>query len=121
MKTLLCTLILALSAATAFAADVTGKWPGTFTPEGQEAQPALIVLKQTGDTLTGTGGPDENQQWPIANGKIDGDKVTFDLNAPNNMVLKMSLVLDGDKLKGEMSMSREGQTMKAKLDLAKAK
>jgi hypothetical protein len=37
------------------------------------------------------------------------------------MMLKMSLVLEGDHLKGEITMSRDGQTMKAKLDVAKAK
>jgi hypothetical protein len=122
MKTLVCTLLLALSAMTAMAADVSGKWPGTFTPDGQqEGQPALVVLKQTGDAITGTAGPDENQQWPISNAKMDGDKLSFDVTANNGMMLKMSLVLEGDHLKGEITMSRDGQTMKAKLDVAKAK
>src|SRR6476469_4505305 len=105
MKTLVCTLLLALSAMTAMAADVSGKWPGTFTPDGsQEGQPALVILKQTGETVTGTAGPDENQQWPLSNVKLDGDKLSFDVNANNGMVLKMNLVLEGDHLKGEITM-----------------
>jgi hypothetical protein len=122
MKTLVCTLLLALSAMTAMAADLSGKWTGTFTPDGmQEGQPAQMVLKHTGDAVTGTVGPDENQQWPISNAKMDGDKLTFDVTANNGMMLKMNLVVEGDHLKGEITMSRDGQTMKAKLDVAKAK
>jgi len=122
MKTLVCTLLLALSAMTAMAADLSGKWPGTFTPEGQsDGQPALVVLKHTGDTVTGTAGPSADQQWPISNVKLDGDKLSFDVTAENGMSLKMSLVVDGDHMKGDITMTREGQTMKAKLDVTKAK
>jgi hypothetical protein len=121
MKTLVCTLLIALCAIAALAADVSGKWSGTFTPEGQDPQPAFIILKQSGDTLTGSGGPDENQQWPMENGKIAGNKVTGDVKAPDGTVYSVVLVLEGDHLKGDITATREGQTMKAKMDVARVK
>src|SRR5436309_3320801 len=82
MKTLACTLMLAPYAFTALAADATGKWAGSFTPEGQDASTGMLILKQSGTEITGTGGPNAEQQYPVANGKIDGNKVTLDLQHP---------------------------------------
>jgi hypothetical protein len=121
MKTLAYTLLLALCAFTAFAADATGKWSGTFTRDGGDQSTGLVVLKQTGTEITGTAGPTLDEQLPIANGKVEGDKVTFEISSPNGMSLKMSLVLDGDTLKGDVIASRDGQAMKAKLDLKREK
>jgi hypothetical protein len=122
MKTLACTLLLALCAFTAIAADAAGKWNGSFTPEGQDASTGLLILKQSGTEITGTGGPTADQQYPLANGKIDGNKITLELQHPSGMVLKMALVLDGDTLKGDASATGpQGEAMKAKLDLKREK
>jgi len=121
MKTLACTLLLALCAFTAFAADATGKWTGTFTTEEGSPSTGYAVIKQAGTEITGTAGPSAEEQLPINNGKIDGDKVTFEISHPSGMTLKMSLVLVGDTLKGDVSATREGQSMKAKLDLKREK
>jgi len=121
MKTLACTLLLALCAFTAFAADATGKWTGSFTPSDGDPSTGYVVIKQSGTEITGTAGPTADEQFPIVNGKIDGDKVTFDVSHPSGMTLKMSLVLDGDTLKGDVTANREGQSMKAKLDLKREK
>jgi hypothetical protein len=121
MKTLACTLLLALCAFTAFAADASGKWSGTFTTDEGAPSTGYAVIKQAGTEITGTAGPTADEQLPIANGKIDGDKVTFEVSHPSGMTLKMSLVLDGDTLKGDVTASREGQSMKAKLDLKREK
>jgi len=115
-------LILAAAAAlTAAAADVTGKWTGTFTPDNGEAQPALLVLKQSGTAITGTAGPDENQQWPIKTGMIDGAKVVFEVAPDEGRSFKFELVLDGDHLKGDLNGTHDGEVMKAKLDVSRAK
>ena len=121
MKTLGCILLIALFATTALAADATGKWSGTFAPEGQDPSGAFCVLKQSGTALTGTAGPDEGQQWPITNGKIAGNKITGDVNAPEGLVYKMNLVLEGDQIKGEVTVTRDGQAMKGKLELTRRK
>jgi hypothetical protein len=121
MKTLVCTLLLSLFALTALAADATGKWTGTFAPEGDNPSGAFVVLKQAGTTLTGSAGPDEGQQWPIKNGKIAGNKITGEVTSPEGMVFKLDLTLDGDKIKGDVNATRDGQAIKAKIDLTRQK
>ena len=66
---------LLLAAASCFAADIDGKWAGTMnTPNGDF--PVNFTFKADGNTLSGTtGGP--NGDINIADGKIDGDKVSF--------------------------------------------
>ncbi len=121
MKTLVYTLLIALFAMTAMAADVTGKWSGSFVPEGQNPSGAFVILKQTGTTITGSAGPDEGQQWPLTNGKITGNKITGEVTSPEGMVFKLDLVLDGDHIKGAANSTRDGQTMKATVDLTRQK
>jgi hypothetical protein len=121
MKTLVYTLLIALFTMTAMAADVTGKWSGSFAPEGQDPSNAFVILKQTGTTLTGSAGPDEGQQWPLSNGKITGNKITGDVTSPEGMVFKLDLVLEGDHIKGAVNSTRDGQTMKATVDLTRKK
>jgi hypothetical protein len=67
--------MFALTCMVALGADVSGKW----TAEGRGGTTQTFTLKQSGATLTGTvdagrGGPVE-----IANGKVDGDKVYFEV------------------------------------------
>jgi preprotein translocase subunit SecD len=112
-------------ALTAAAADVTGKWSGTFNitrPDGEtkEAE-ALLDLKQNGSEITGSVGPNESERYPIAKGKIEGNKITLESAEGEGPAIKFELVLEGDHIKGDASASREGQTMKAKLDLTRAK
>jgi hypothetical protein len=70
-------LLLAV-AAPAFAADIDGTWKGTIdTPGG--AVEINYTFKAEGAKLTGfTVGPDGNR-IDIADGKIDGSKVSFKL------------------------------------------
>jgi hypothetical protein len=106
---------------TAMAADVTGKWSGSFAPEGQDPSGAFVILKQSGTTLTGSAGPDESQQWPLTDGKINGNKITGVVTSPEGLVFKLDLVLDGDRIKGDANATREGQALKAKVDLTRKK
>jgi hypothetical protein len=121
MKSIVCTLLTALFAMTAMAADITGTWKGSFAPEGQDPSTAVVVLKQSGTTLTGSAGPAEDQQWPLTNGKVVGNKITGEVTSPEGMVFKLDLVLEGDHIKGDVNGSREGQAMKAKVDLTRVK
>ena len=121
MKTLVFGLLFALCAITALAADVSGKWSGTFTAEGGEPQPAFMILKQSGSALTGSGGPDENEQWPLENGKVDGNKITGSVKSPDGAVYTVNLVLEGDHLRGEITAKQEDRTMKGKMDVTRAK
>ena len=65
MRVLSCILLLLALAMTAAAADVTGKWSGTLAMIGADGKPeapnsAYMIVKQSGSTLTGSGGPDES-------------------------------------------------------------
>jgi hypothetical protein len=68
-----------LLAAPAFAAPVDGKWTGSLdTPNG--AVQIGFTFKADGNALTGsTTGPD-GMEIMIKNGKIDGDKISFDVD-----------------------------------------
>lgn len=69
---------LLLAAAPAFAGDIDGKWTGMIdTPNGAVA--IAYTFKANGETLVGsTTGPD-GTEYPIKDGKITGDKVSFSL------------------------------------------
>ena len=70
---------LLLAATPAFAADIDGKWVGAIdTPNG--AMAVSYTFKADGNVLTGsTDGPD-GTPLKIADGKIDGNKVSFSLS-----------------------------------------
>jgi hypothetical protein len=107
-------LVIALAATTLVAADVTGSWRGTLTPDGRDAGPALLILKQEGNAVTGTVGPDENERHPISKGKVENDTVAFEVETPGG-VMKFALKQKGDELTGEVTRERDGQQRTAKL------
>jgi hypothetical protein len=126
MRTLLCILVLAFSGiATADDVSATGKWSGSFKishANGEtEDSTAILVLKQTGTEITGTVGPDEDKQLPIQKGKIEGTKITLEADNQGRTI-KFALVLSGDHITGEASMSEDdGGIGKAKLDVTRTK
>ncbi len=125
MRTFLCLLLLAAFAGSAMAdADVSGKWSGSFNmmgPNGETKETtALLMLKQTGSTITGSLGPSEDEQHTITKGKIEGGKISLEA-ADGNMSIKFELALTGDRITGEATADGEGRTMKAKLDVTRKK
>jgi hypothetical protein len=95
-----------LLAGSMLAGDFTGKWSGTFelkAPDGQSRTiPAYMVLKQEGDKVTGTGGPNAEKQHPVEQAKVEGDKVTLLIDR-----LTLTLTQTGDELKGDVSREDE--------------
>jgi hypothetical protein len=125
MRTLLNAILLAtLGLAAATAADVTGKWSGSFTATSAEGETkegtAVLILKQTGSEITGTVGPDEGEQHTITKGRIDGDKIVLE-SADGEMIIKLDLTLTGDRIAGDVTANGEGRSMKAKIDVKRAK
>jgi hypothetical protein len=119
MKAIL--LGLMLSAATLNAADVTGRWSGTMefkNPGGAtESGPAYIILKQEGNKVTGSGGPNENEQYPIQNGKLEGDKLTFESVSGGN-TMYFDLTVKGDQIDGDIKGSGgDGSKLTAKISV----
>lgn len=122
MKLLSCVFLVIALVITAQAADVTGKWSGTYTVIGSdgtagESSPALLFLKQNGAMLTGTAGADESQQFPIDEAKIEGNKLTGSVSPSDGATYRVTLTVDGDRMTGEVTISQSGQTIKAKIEL----
>ncbi|PWT89630.1 MAG: hypothetical protein C5B56_06805 [Proteobacteria bacterium] len=122
MKRILC--LLALAGGLFADTNLTGNWTGTFAPidaQGVEhTGPALLKLKQTGTEISGSVGPGEDEQHAITKGKIEGNKVTLEVaEEGHNMVF--TLTLAEDSMKGDVNASHDGQQMKAKLDVKRAK
>ena len=113
-------LTLLLTALAAFATDVTGTWRGTLTPDGRQPISAVLVLRQEGSTVTGTAGESEEDRQPISHGTIKDDVVTFEL-AVGESSMKFDLKLNGDDLTGGVVRERDGQLLKATLQLKRAR
>ena len=88
--------------------SVDGTWNVTVnSPMG--AQPSSLTLKAEGGALTGTQSAQGNTQ-PIANGKIDGDTVTWSssITTPMPMTLEFTAKLAGDTLNGSVKAGAFG-------------
>lgn len=115
MKLTLFILLLTLVSASLIAADATGNWTGTLTPStGEGPMPARLVLKQDGNKLTGTAGPDAGEQHTIENGKAENGNLTFEVSAAE-AVMRFSLRQEGDEIKGDITRELGGQKETAKL------
>ena len=78
MKKLILTMALFALAIPAIAADATGKWSASV--QGPQGDFTLTFnLKAEGEALTGTTGNDFTGDVAIANGKVAGDTITFDV------------------------------------------
>jgi hypothetical protein len=113
MRTMLRILCAILSLApTVFAADVTGTWTGTLSPDRGGGQPLVLILIQTGATIAGSGGPNQDVQYPIEKGTIKEDRVTLEVvQAPRNRVYSFDLKLSGNQMKGRAELKEAGQTL----------
>jgi hypothetical protein len=106
-------------------ADVSGKWSGSFDvtgPDGEtKADTAVLNLKQDGGKITGTAGPNEEKQFEIKSGKIDGDKIALEVVMEDGGVLTFDLALAADHIKGDVKGQMGDEKMTAKIDVIRAK
>jgi hypothetical protein len=127
MKTLvaIAALLLTIAPAHAQKTSLTGQWTGTLTrtaPDGRtQSIDFMFDLTQKGNVLTGTAGPNAEQQWPIEKGAVDGTKVKFQVQQPNGPLRTFTLALVKDRLQGDMLAELKGQSFTAKVDLGRAK
>ncbi|HXS96273.1 MAG TPA: hypothetical protein VN736_16835 [Candidatus Limnocylindrales bacterium] len=119
-------LVLALAA---FAADVTGKW--TYEQQGRGGNPTTVTLtlKADGGTVTGTEsrpgrGGNGTTDTQVTNGKIDGDKISFDISREfngNTMTTTYKGTVKGDTIDFEVTRpGRGGEPMTNKVTAKKA-
>ena len=81
------------------AIGLTGAWSGSMTTTDQT--PAYMNLKQEGETLTGTIGPDQHAQFQITKGFLSADTVTIEAQ-PGTLTLRFVMKLEGDQLQGQV-------------------
>ena len=101
MKKLLmiCAVVaMTLFAGKAMAADVTGSWTTTMQTQDGNSTQITFNFKQDGASLTGTVQGSMGDPMEITNGKVDGDKFTFDVSF-NGMTIHHNCTVDGDTIK----------------------
>jgi len=100
--------LLGLLTLTALAADVSGKWTAQVPRPGGQTREATFNFKADGNTLTGTVSG-RMGDMPIADGKIDGDAISFtqtlEFNG-NTVKLLYKGTVSGDEIK--FTRTREG-------------
>lgn len=133
MRTLICAVGLIALAASITAEDVTGRWSGknTFTRDGEKQENySYAVLKQKGDELTGTIGPDADHQWPITKAKLaatkDGQVVTFTVahttsNGSFSFTVAYDLRLLNGHLVGHAKTTADGTTVDSDVNFERVK
>jgi hypothetical protein len=120
MTRLLC--CLAFSALVLSAAELTGKWSGSFDitfPNGEsKADTAYLDLKELDGAVTGTAGPNSEKQWSLRNGKLDGQKLTFEVSTDDGLQLAFELTFEGEVVQGTCNAtSNSGEKVLAKVHL----
>jgi hypothetical protein len=104
----------------AFGADVSGKWNGTFELEREGEKRSIgaqMDLTQDGDKLTGTVGPEAETPLPIKGGRIEGATVRFEVQTPNGETIAFDLIIEGDHLTGQAKSQHEGVERHARVEM----
>jgi opacity protein-like surface antigen len=103
---ILASILAAIFAAAALAADISGNWKGTADFQGQTIQ-RTFVFKVDGTKLTGETNSELLGKSTIENGKIDGDNISFTITAN----------FQGNELKMNYKGKVAGDTIKLSVDL----
>jgi hypothetical protein len=119
---------LFLIAGVAQAADFSGDWSGTIDVK-DEGSGTDITTKvkfrfvQTGDTVSGTVGRQEDvERVPVKNVKIEGNKLIFEAtNGETSAPVKFILVVDGDRMEGDMKTALDSQPLTGKVKVSRVK
>ena len=94
-------VMAALFAAVASAEDISGNWKGTAENQGATIE-RTFVFKVDGTKLTGETTSEMMGKSTIADGKIDGDNISFTITArfqDNEMKMNYKGKVTGDTIK----------------------
>ena len=91
-------ILMAFGAITAFAADITGAWTGQMAGPNGDGFQISFTFKQSGMKLTGTVAGPQGDPIEISEGKVDGDKMSFNVSF-NGMTIKHDGTISGDEIK----------------------
>ena len=89
MRTFILTVLFLFVAGMAFAADIDGNWKGSMDMMGQATEIGF-TFKANGSELTGTHTGPQGNEFPISEGKIENDKISFVVNVTGQMEMKLS-------------------------------
>ena len=90
-------------------ADVTGTWRGETTGRDGRTREIVLDLKADGSRLSGTMRGPMGREFPISDGRVEGDQVRFVVvfdSGGNDVKLHYTGKLEGDEL--QMKSQREG-------------
>jgi hypothetical protein len=97
------------------------KWSGAFRADGADRDvPQFFILKQEKNILTGTGGPDQSEQYPLESGKVDGDRVKFEITTGEWKFI-YDLKALGAGMTGDLELKGTNDRRTAKVSLSKMK
>lgn len=119
-KALVLTGLIATFSLAALAADLSGTWTGIFHTREGGAFETNLVLKASGDALTGTFQQGNNDEIQIENGKVNGDQVTFSVtrgSGDKTRKINFTGKVDGANMK--LTVQPEGATRTQEIDLTK--
>jgi len=107
--TVMTVVVLSVMLATALGADITGKWKGSMDMMGQ-AMELGFNFKVNGSELTGTSIGAQGEEYPISEGKIDGDNISFVVQVTGQMEMKINYKgkVVGEEIKLTMAMDMGG-------------
>ena len=106
----------------ALAADLTGKWSGSFKADGGDHNVRqCFTLRQQGKSLSGSGGPDASEQYPIGKGSVEDNQVTFQVTTGEWKFTYHLRQLSADSLKGDLKLESVNDSRTAKVSLTRVK
>jgi hypothetical protein len=86
-------------------ADLSGRWSTSFgEADGDADIPQWFLFKQDRGGLTGIGGPNSTQGYPIIRGLVDGSSVSFELSIRKRRFL-YNLRFEDETMRGTLSVS----------------
>jgi hypothetical protein len=114
--------LIVLWVVCAAGSDVSGKWSGTFKASGGDhSTPQIVILKQEGNKMTGSAGPNADEQYPIENGRVEGEHVRFELTS-GEWRFSYDLQREGqDELKGNLELTSLNSRRTAVVSLSRTK
>ena len=102
-------VVLSFMLATAWGADITGKWKGTMDMMGQSMELGF-TFKVNGSELTGTSVGPQGEEYPISDGKVEGDDLSFVVKVTGQMEMTINYKgkIVGEDIKLTMQMDMGG-------------
>ena len=122
IKTLFHSIVLsAVLLATAWAADLSGKWNAEFTTPNGDKRQSTFTFQVDGDTLTGTVSSARGEN-KIENGKVSGDEIVFSVTrnrGGTDVKFQYKGKVSGDEIKFTVTVGEGDRTFEMTAKRAK--